>query len=149
MSIYVEAPVYEESEKPSFRRCYCLNADGRPKTLEQQEAEEDSNGRAYYDEEEEFYHGIPVDGDGVDWGFSDPGGVSALRAATHDYCPRHGCHKAIDETDSYCRNCGQELNPRKFPCPTCGAQDVLTQADVNHHYQCDQCADRLERGLDI
>jgi predicted RNA-binding Zn-ribbon protein involved in translation (DUF1610 family) len=147
MSVYFEPPVYEEGEKPRFQKCSCLNADGTVKTLEQQEEEDDSDGRAYYDEEEDSYHGVPWS-DGVDWGFSDSGGVSALRSATHDYCPRHGCHRAIDETDSFCRNCGQQLNPRKFACPTCGAEDVLTQADVDHHYQCDRCADKAERGID-
>ncbi len=54
-------------------------------------------------------------------GFADPGGRSALRAAT-----RH--------------------NPRNLPCPTCGAADVLTPADVAAGYQCDGCADRAEHG---
>lgn len=57
--------------------------------------------------------------DGV--GFADPGGRSALRAATKD-------------------------NPRIYPCPTCGAEDVLTRIDVERGYQCDRCADRAERG---
>jgi hypothetical protein len=51
--------------------------------------------------------------------FADPGGRSALRA----------------ETPS---------NPRNLPCPTCGAENVLTPADVAHGYQCDRCADRAE-----
>lgn len=57
--------------------------------------------------------------DGV--GFADPGGRSALRAATKD-------------------------NPRDRPCPTCGAKNVLTRIDVYRGYQCDRCADRAERG---
>lgn len=57
--------------------------------------------------------------DGV--GFADPGGRSALRAATKD-------------------------NPRIYPCPTCGTEDVLTRIDVERGYQCDRCADRAERG---
>jgi hypothetical protein len=57
--------------------------------------------------------------DGV--GFADPGGKSALRAAT-----RH--------------------NPRNLPCPTCGKPNRLTRIDVAHHYQCDECADRAEGG---
>lgn len=57
--------------------------------------------------------------DGV--GFADPGGGSALRAATRD-------------------------NPRNLPCPTCGAENMLTPADVRRHYQCDSCADRDEGG---
>jgi hypothetical protein len=55
--------------------------------------------------------------DGV--GFADPGGRSSLRAATRDH-------------------------PRDQPCPSCGAEDVLTPADVRAGYQCDRCADRAE-----
>ena len=53
--------------------------------------------------------------------FADPGGRSALRAASAS-------------------------NPRNLPCPNCGAEDVLTPADRAHGYQCDRCADALERG---
>jgi len=53
--------------------------------------------------------------------FADPGGNSALRAATKD-------------------------NPRNLPCPTCGEPNTLTPADVALHYQCDSCADAIERG---
>lgn len=55
--------------------------------------------------------------DGPD--FADPGGRSALRAATLD-------------------------NPRDQPCPTCGTENVLTSADIALHYQCDRCADLVE-----
>jgi len=51
--------------------------------------------------------------------FADPGGRSALRAASRS-------------------------NPRNRPCPTCGAKNVLTPADVARGYQCDRCADRAE-----
>lgn len=51
--------------------------------------------------------------------FADPGGNSALRAATKD-------------------------NPRNLPCPTCNAQDVLTPKDRALGYQCNRCADRAE-----
>lgn len=47
--------------------------------------------------------------------FADPGGESALRAAT-------------------------STNPRNMPCPTCKETDKLTQEDVNLGYQCDDCA---------
>lgn len=57
--------------------------------------------------------------DGV--GFADPGGRSALRAAT-------------------------ESNPRNLPCPNCGAANRLTPLDKARGYQCDACADALERG---
>lgn len=51
--------------------------------------------------------------------FQDPGGRSALRAATKD-------------------------NPRNLPCPTCGEPNRLTPKDKALGYQCDQCADRTE-----
>ncbi len=58
-----------------------------------------------------------------DLDFADPGGNSALRAAT-------------------------PTNPRIHPCPNCGAEDRLTPKDVALGYQCDPCADRAERGFD-
>lgn len=57
--------------------------------------------------------------DGPD--FADPGGNSALRAATRD-------------------------NPRNLPCPNCKAPNVLTPADRRAGYQCNACADSLEGG---
>lgn len=59
--------------------------------------------------------------DGV--GFADPGGNSALRAAT-------------------------KSNPRNLPCPTCEKPNRLTPADERRGYQCDSCADKAEQGLD-
>jgi hypothetical protein len=59
--------------------------------------------------------------DGV--GFADPGGRSALRAAT-------------------------KSNPRNQPCPHCERPNRLTPIDVQRGYQCDTCADAAERGLD-
>lgn len=56
--------------------------------------------------------------------FEHPGGNSALRAATPD-------------------------NPRNLPCPTCGWPNRLTPADVSLGYQCDSCADSMERGGEI
>jgi hypothetical protein len=58
--------------------------------------------------------------DGV--GFADPGGRSALRAATED-------------------------NPRNLPCPNCGRENMLTPIDRARGYQCDICADACERGF--
>jgi hypothetical protein len=55
--------------------------------------------------------------DGV--GFADPGGNSALRAATPD-------------------------NPRNLPCPTCKKPNRLTPLDKRAGYQCDECADVAE-----
>jgi hypothetical protein len=57
--------------------------------------------------------------DGV--GFADPGGKSALRAATKG-------------------------NPRNLSCPTCHQRNRLTPADRARGYQCDECADRDEGG---
>lgn len=37
-------------------------------------------------------------------------------------------------------------NPRNLPCPNCGAENVLTPADVAQGYQCDACANQAERG---
>lgn len=59
--------------------------------------------------------------DGV--GFADPGGNSALRAAT-------------------------KTNPRNLPCPTCERPNKLTPLDRARGYQCDRCADRAERGME-
>lgn len=59
--------------------------------------------------------------DGV--GFANPGGNSALRAATKD-------------------------NPRNLPCPNCEQPNRLTRIDKARGYQCDACADRAERGYD-
>ncbi len=53
--------------------------------------------------------------------FADPGGKSALRAAS-------------------------KSNPRNRPCPNCGRKNVLTPEDVRQGYQCDKCADQEERG---
>ena len=51
--------------------------------------------------------------------FADPGGNSALRAATKD-------------------------NPRNLPCPNCGEPNRLTPADSARGYCCDRCADMAE-----
>jgi hypothetical protein len=55
--------------------------------------------------------------------FADPGGTSALRAASPS-------------------------NPRNLPCPNCGAPNRLTPKDVALGYQCNDCAIRLEWGCD-
>jgi len=52
--------------------------------------------------------------------FADPGGKSALRAAS-------------------------KRNPRNLPCPTCKRPNLLTPADRERGYQCNACAD-LEEG---
>lgn len=69
----------------------------------------------WYDDEDYLIDGV---------GFADPGGNSALRAATKN-------------------------NPRNLPCPTCGWPNRLTPIDRARGYQCDSCADAQERGMDI
>lgn len=56
-------------------------------------------------------------------GFADPGGNSALRAATDE-------------------------DPRVHACPNCGGGNCLTLADLSRWYQCNNCADKAERGVD-
>jgi hypothetical protein len=72
--------------------------------------------RGYDDDYERFDHEDYLI-DGV--GFADPGGRSALRAATRN-------------------------NPRNLPCPTCGEPNRLTPADKRAGYHCDRCADAME-----
>lgn len=62
--------------------------------------------------------------DDYDTGFANPGGRSALRAATRS-------------------------NPRNLPCPNCKEPNRLTRKDRALGYQCDRCADRAERGADF
>ena len=61
------------------------------------------------------------DDDDFSCDFADPGGNSALRRATPQ-------------------------NPRNLPCPNCRRPNLLTPADKARGYQCDSCADQLERG---
>lgn len=61
------------------------------------------------------------DPDFDDLDFANPGGRSALRAAGPG-------------------------NPRNLPCPTCEKPNRLTPKDKALGYQCDECADRAERG---
>lgn len=70
-----------------------------------------------YDDDNDYYD----DDDRIE--FADPGGKSALRAAT-------------------------KTNPRNLPCPNCEKPNRLTPADVARGYQCDSCADKAERGWD-
>ena len=74
-----------------------------------------------YDYDDYEYEGEDEYEADYDLDFADPGGNSALRAATKD-------------------------NPRNLPCPTCGEPDRLTPKDVQLCYQCDRCADRDEHG---
>jgi hypothetical protein len=60
---------------------------------------------------------------GDDLSFADPGGESALRAATSS-------------------------NPRNQTCPDCDTKNVLTVEDRRLGYCCNRCAERKERGFD-
>jgi hypothetical protein len=77
------------------------------------ELRDEDNDHDFYDEDENLIDGV---------GFANPGGNSALRAAT-------------------------ERNPRNLPCPTCGRENVLTPIDRSRGYQCDHCANQAERGF--
>jgi len=68
------------------------------------------------------YNDDPINDDHDRNHFADPGGKSALRAASR-------------------------RNPRNLPCPTCGRENVLTPADRARGYQCNACADADERGF--
>jgi hypothetical protein len=57
--------------------------------------------------------------DDRDMEFADPGGRSALRAASRS-------------------------NPRNLSCPNCKRPNRLTPADRARGYQCDSCADATE-----
>lgn len=76
------------------------------------EPDEDHCPRYDLEDEEDLVDGV---------GFADPGGTSALRAATAS-------------------------NPRIYPCPNCDSPNRLTRLDVERGYQCDTCADALENG---
>lgn len=83
------------------------------------------NGRYDEDGPEEDW-GDHWDDNGLLWDgtrFADPGGKSALRAAT-------------------------VTNPRNLPCPNCEKPNRLTPADRALGYQCDACADAIEAGYD-
>jgi hypothetical protein len=84
----------------------CEDSDGEPEENILGDEEKDELD----DPDEELIDGV---------GFADPGGESALRAATPD-------------------------NPRNLPCPTCGELNRLTPLDVAAGYQCDSCARRSE-----
>mgnify|MGYP001195280017 FL=1 len=77
----------------------------------------------FYDDDPYYSGAFPgYDDDLIDGvGFADPGGESALRAATIS-------------------------NPRNLKCPTCGAPNRLTPADRAAGYHCDSCARQLEMG---
>ena len=80
--------------------------------------DDDDGGYSYSrDEDRGDYADALADDDYSD--FADPGGRSALRAAT-------------------------KRNPRNRPCPNCKAPNRLTPKDVALGYQCDACADRDE-----
>lgn len=73
---------------------------------------EDMQDRVAFSDDDDMIDGV---------GFADPGGNSALRAATAS-------------------------NPRNLACPSCRAPNRLTRLDRERGYQCDSCADQVERG---
>lgn len=85
------------------------------------------DGKIVYDPiDDQFYHEddedfIDEDDYAYRVAFADPGGRSSLRAAS-------------------------ARNPRIHPCPNCERENTLTAADVALGYQCDACADEVERG---
>lgn len=55
----------------------------------------------------------------------------------------------FDYADPYSDSClrkATKKNPRNKPCPTCKAPNRLTPKDVGLGYQCNACADEVERG---
>lgn len=81
---------------------------------ERNDWEEDVDG------EEDSEEGDDLDVDGDDRSmFADPGGNSALRAASLS-------------------------NPRNLPCPQCDRENCLTLADRHQGYICDGCANAAE-----
>lgn len=68
-----------------------------------------------------------------------------------DYDNDYDCDFANPGSGSALRRASKS-NPRIFPCPNCGEENVLTRADVLRGYQCDsasvlaelRCADRAE-----
>lgn len=95
--------------------------DADDKLRQESDFEDEEFSNEEWDEDWEDDYEDPWDEDLDEDDFADPGGNSALRAATPD-------------------------NPRIFPCPNCGKPNRLTQKDVDLHYQCDECADQAERG---
>ena len=75
-----------------------------------------------YDDYDDWRANVDEEFDDGDLDFAEPGGESALRRATAD-------------------------NPRNLPCPTCEQPNRLTPKDVALGYQCNECADRDERGF--
>ncbi len=98
---------------------YSLTSD-EDEEMEDDYYEEDDYPEEYYDRD--YYDHDYYDHDYYDrMEFADPGGNSALRAATRD-------------------------NPRNLPCPNCKAPNRLTPKDKALGYCCDRCADMNERG---
>lgn len=76
---------------------------------------------SYQDEDDRWDRDTDYDGSRLE--FADPGGNSALRAASRS-------------------------NPRNLACPTCKEPNRLTPKDKARGYQCDSCANRAEQGFD-
>lgn len=85
---------------------------------DEEDLDDDNNDDDDIDYDPEYMRGWD-DEEGYRSEFADPGGRSALRAATSS-------------------------NPRNLPCPQCERENMLTPADVRLHYVCDHCADEAE-----
>lgn len=111
MSFECDPYSYDDKFGDDFDDMY----DDGPESGDGGEDDDDDDYDDYvYDNEDDR----PIDG----VGFADPGGKSALRAATKE-------------------------NPRDCACPQCGAENVLTRIDRQRGYVCDPCADRNEGGM--
>jgi hypothetical protein len=106
----------------AYKQFLCLQSknQGSKEELSQADDSETEMIMAYYDYDD---RGDDYDRD-YDCDFAEPGGRSALRAASRS-------------------------NPRNLPCPTCERPNVLTPRDRSLGYQCDRCADAMERGYDV
>ena len=94
--------ILNEDASPYMPDCFQWDGDNTDPEIEDE------------DEDEIEIDDIPYDDDDY-CGFADPGGVSALRAAT-------------------------DSNPRIFDCPQCRHPNMLTSLDKALGYVCDRCA---------
>ena len=100
---------YEYEGDPDYEKfCDAYDEGGDPDLDDEDDEDYDEDS----DEENYLIDGV---------GFADPGGNSALRAATPE-------------------------NPRNIECPQCHRPNQLTPLDKARGYRCDECSDRAERG---
>lgn len=112
-----------EADLAEFISTYDLDLEEEEEEEEDYDEEYEREVRLSREDDESFGPNYMYDYDS-ECDFADPGGNSALRRA----------HAG---------------NPRNLPCPTCKQPNRLTPADKARGYQCDSCADRVERGYDL